>query len=364
MKNCNLCKKSSLISEALPFCIDCIRGRFQDIKSYIEEKHRASRKRFNLPENIPKDGEIKCVICVNKCSMAEGERGYCGIPVIQEGHLYHRAGNKKRAILQWYYDSLPTNCVADWVCPGCTGSGFPKYAYRRSAEFGYKNLAVFYEACNFNCLFCQNWHYKYNSLSNNYVSSEELAAAVDEKTSCICFFGGDPAPQLLHSLQTCRVIKTIVKDRPFRFCWETNGSENQNLLKVIADLAFESGGCIKIDLKAYDKNLHKALTGSDNSQTIQNIKFLSSYIEDRREVPFLVVSTLLIPGYIDLKEIYSIASYLASLNKDIPYALLAFYPQFYFSDLPITSRKQAIDSYEVAKKAGLTNVKIGNLHLL
>ena len=59
-----------------------------------------------------------------------------------------------------------------------------------------------------------------------------------------------------------------------------------------------------------------------------------------------------------------LAKFIASLGHDIPYALLAFYPHFYLSDLPATSRKQALACLKVAKEQGLTNVRIGNLHLL
>jgi len=59
--------------------------------------------------------------------------------------------------LSWYHDPLPTNCVGDWVCAGGTGAGFPEYAHSPGPEHGYSNLAVFFHACSFNCLYCQNW---------------------------------------------------------------------------------------------------------------------------------------------------------------------------------------------------------------
>jgi len=62
--------------------------------------------------------------------------------------------------LLWYHDPLPTNCVGDWVCAGGTGAGYPEYAYSSGPECGYKNLAVFFNACSFNCLYCQNWHFR------------------------------------------------------------------------------------------------------------------------------------------------------------------------------------------------------------
>ncbi|MEE8618654.1 MAG: hypothetical protein V3S84_00830 [Dehalococcoidales bacterium] len=46
--------------------------------------------------------------------------------------------------------------MADWVCPAGTGAGYPDFAYRAGVEYGYKNLAVFYHACSFDCLFYQN----------------------------------------------------------------------------------------------------------------------------------------------------------------------------------------------------------------
>ena len=64
------------------------------------------------------------------------------------------------------------------------------------------------------------------------------------------------------------------------------------------------------------------------------------------------------------REVGRIASFIASLNPDIPYSLLAFHPQFFMSDLPTTSRLQAEECLEAAKGAGLGCVRIGNAHLL
>ncbi|BAW31922.1 MAG TPA: hypothetical protein PLO64_00585 [Methanothermobacter sp.] len=66
----------------------------------------------------------------------------------------------QEAVGIFYFDPLPTNCVANWVCPRGTGAGYPKYAYSTRPEYGYKNLATFLGACSFDCLFCQNSSYK------------------------------------------------------------------------------------------------------------------------------------------------------------------------------------------------------------
>jgi len=80
-------------------------------------------------------------------------------------------------------------------------------------------------------------------------------------------------------------------------------------------------------------------------------------------VPVLTASTLLIPGYVDNVEVENIARFIAEINPEIPYTLLAFYPQYVMDDLPTTSWRQARKCYEAAKKH-LEKVRIGNLHLL
>lgn len=275
-----------------------------------------------------------------------------------------RGASADRGNLSWYYDPLPTNCVADWVCPGGTGAGYPRFAYKQGAEYGYKNLAVFYQACSFDCLFCQNWHYRLSATQPAEVSASHLAGAVDSRTACICFFGGDPSPQLPHSLRTARLALEASKGRILRICWETNGSMHPALLRQAAALSLASGGCIKFDLKAWDEGLHIALCGASNRRTLENFRFLANFVPLRPEPSFLVASTLLVPGYIDRQEVANIAHFISSLNPDIPYALLAFHPAFLMGDLPPTSQRHAQECLEAAKAQGLRNVRVGNLQVL
>jgi len=126
----------------------------------------------------------------------------------------------------------------------------------------------------------------------------------------------------------------------------------------------QSGGCIKFDLKAFDENLHLALCGVSNRQTLENFQWLGQFTHERPDPPLLVASTLLVPGYIDEEEVGKIARFIASVDPAIPYSLLAFYPQFEMNDLPTTSRSQAEACQKSALKAGLERVRVGNVHLL
>ncbi|MBA7596918.1 hypothetical protein ES703_03912 [subsurface metagenome] len=361
---CQHCgRESFLISQALELCLDCIRKDFDAVMPSIEKAHTEARKPFDLPVQPPRNEiGLPCRICANECRIPPKGRGYCGLRINTENRL--KGANARKGRVIWYYDALPTNCVADWVCPGGTGAGYPRFAYSQGAEYGYKNLAVFYQACSFDCLFCQNWDYRYSATQPSRVDALDLSQAVDDRTACICYFGGDPSPQLPHAIRASRLALERNNGRILRICWETNGSMHPALLRQAAELSFNSGGCIKFDLKAWSEELHIALCGVSNKRTLENFTLLADYVKKRLSPPFLVASTLLIPGYIDKEEVSRIAAFISSLSTDIPYALLAFHPRFIMNDLPPTSKQHAQECLAEAKAQGLTNVRLGNINLL
>jgi pyruvate formate lyase activating enzyme len=130
------------------------------------------------------------------------------------------------------------------------------------------------------------------------------------------------------------------------------------------DLSLQSGGCLKFDLKAMDPNIHYALCGVSNERTLENFSRAAQRIAERPQPPPLIASTLLVPGYIDAQEVKAIASFIAKLDPNIPYALLGFHGDFLITDLPRTSWEQANRCLEAAKEAGLKRVRIGNTHIL
>lgn len=268
--------------------------------------------------------------------------------MVRDGRLSHLAGIPQRGVLHWYRDPLPTNCVADWVCRG-------------REQVGCHNLAVFYASCTLNCLGCQNWQFRQVSPARSPgMSARELADTANSSTFCVCFFGGDPASQMPHALAAAQQLakKGVV------VCWETAGTSHPKLLDRAAELSLASGGCIKFDLKAYGEALHIVLTGGSNRQTLDNFAGTARRFDERPEPPLVIASTLLVPGYVDAEEVGQIAGFIAGLNPRIPYALLAFAPQFYMPDLPRTSARHALAAERAARAAGLLDVRIGNRHLL
>ena len=117
-------------------------------------------------------------------------------------------------------------------------------------------------------------------------------------------------------------------------------------------------------VKAWDETLHLALTGVSNKRTLENFARAGEKTRVRPVPPVLIASTLLVPGYIDQDEIRGIARFIGSIDPTIPYSLLAFHPHFVMTDLPLTPRSLAEDCVRIAQEEGLTNIKIGNAHLL
>lgn len=361
---CPVCmRKDVMVSEALGACSDCLRRGDKNAVKAASEFHQRSRISFTVPVEVPnEESGIECRRCANRCRIAEGSCGYCGIRTVRNGRL--RGGKADAGILHYYPDPLPTNCVADWVCPGGTGAGYPKFAHTSGPELGFYNLAVFYLGCTFDCLFCQNWQWRNINSSGKTISSEELADTVDESISCICYFGGDPTPHIHHALAVAKMARRRRDNGILRICWETNGAMSPKLLRKMIRISLKTGGCIKFDLKAWNDNIHKALTGASNRQTLENVDVVMKQASERPEPPLFVASTLLVPGYVDAEEVGAIAHFLADRSPDIPYSLLAFAPHYKMSDLPATSQEQATRCLEAAREAGLTRVRVGNQHLL
>lgn len=366
MGRCQICgKESRLISSFLGLCLSCIREKPERALPIAEAAHERSRSKFGLLRGQPPKEltakAIQCTFCSNECVIPGNSAGFCGLVENRDGRMVR----EKELIASFYRDPHPTNCVSQWAC-AASGVGYPKFAHCEGIEHGYHNLAVFCIGCPFDCLFCQNWHFREEIKTGPRISDEAFLDAITDKTSCICFFGGDPAVQLDKVVRICRAAHERFEGKILRFCLETDGNANPNLLKAFAPLGLESGGTQKFDLKFWNDSLARAITGISNQKVLKNFEMLSKFASERKsgEPPFLTASTLMVPGYIDESEIKAIAQFIASVDESIPYSLLGFFPQFEMSDLPMTLRKDAERYAKIAKEAGLKNVRIGNVHIL
>jgi len=339
---CIQCKRNPAAS-FIVLCADCIRD--YPHRDNLIRLHNRVRKGFNLPERPPQSsGGLSCNLCANHCRIDEVETGYCGIRINRDGTLLNRAGPES-LFAHTYLDALPTNCCASWFCRGSQESGY--------------SLAVFLYGCSFDCLYCQNAEHKDVQSAPAIGVDELVQEALQSSVRCVCFFGGSPEPQLPTVLEAARRILSESGNGK-HICWEWNGSGNTQLVLRAAELSMRSGGTMKFDLKAFNSNIHHALCGAANTQTLANFKVVE---ENFPGCDMLTATTLLVPSYVDEQEVASIASFIANLDPEIPYSLLVFHPDFYLDDLPITPGKQVSSCYDAAEQY-LKRVNIGNRELL
>lgn len=342
MTNCFKCGKAKA-AEAIGYCVDCLRAMSDT--GHLDVIHTKSRGQFNLPAQLPRDIDgITCQRCANRCQLTPGSHGFCGIRYNRSGKLANNLPTNC-ALAHMYLDPLPTNCCAGWFCQGQRENGY--------------NLAVFFYGCNFDCLFCQNASHKYLKEASVITEDEMVAAALDKRVKCVCFFGGSPEPQLPYAIRVAQRIITKSENQK-HICWEWNGCGNKKLVMKAAKKSYTSGGTVKFDLKVYHPNLVYALCGVSNKQSFDNFSILANLFYDS---DLLTATTLLVPYYTDSQEVREISKFIAEYDKNIPYSLLVFHPDFYLRDLPITPKKQVQACYEEASKY-LSRVNIGNKHLL
>ena len=119
-KKCQICSKESPeISEKLGVCKECILTQNQEAMEIINKTRVKYRMKYNLTIAPPKTRKgLTCGDCVNYCRFGEGEIGFCNLVKNVNQKLVRLAGDEKNGLFSFYYDPLPTNCVASPFCPG------------------------------------------------------------------------------------------------------------------------------------------------------------------------------------------------------------------------------------------------------
>jgi pyruvate formate lyase activating enzyme len=167
----------------------------------------------------------------------------------------------------------------------------------------------------------------------------------------ISFTGGDLACQPEFYIESAKKIKNLKMNLWVLF--ETNGyGLTPNTLEMFKDAGIDS---FWLDIKAYDKKVHRKLTGVTNDSILK----LPDEITKRGFV--LEVSSLVIPDWVEADQIGKIAELLVKVDSNIPYAIIAFFPEYKMKETRIPKFQQMIEAFEAAKNAGLKNVRLGNL---
>jgi len=183
----------------------------------------------------------------------------------------------------------------------------------------------------------------------------DMIVALDDGTfgparNIVSFTGGDLACHVEFYAEATRLIKERAPGLWVMF--ETNGyGLTPSHLDALRDAGLDS---IWLDIKALDDKVHRYLTGCSNKWILQ----LPGEIVERGFV--LEVSTVYIPGLVEEDQVRGIAELLAQVDRDVPYAIIAFIPEHKLRHLRPPTLEEMLKAYYAARDAGLRRVKLGN----
>lgn len=232
-------------------------------------------------------------------------------------------------------------------------------------------MAIFLQGCNFNCLYCHNPETINHCIScgkcvktcpssalsivdNTVVWDKSLCCMCDECIK-VCPSNSSPKTTLM---KVDDIINEINKVKLFISGITVSGGECSlqseflsSLFKEVKNLNLtcflDTNGSIPlqskpdllkytdmtmVDLKSYDPEEHKMLTGMDNTTVIENIKYLSS-IKKLYEIRTVIVPDVLNNDY----NVDMISKLIASLDPNIRYKIIKY--------RPIGVRHEIINSY-------------------
>jgi pyruvate formate lyase activating enzyme len=74
----------------------------------------------------------------------------------------------------------------------------------------------------------------------------------------------------------------------------------------------------------------------------------------------LEVLSLYIPNLVETPQLKKIAQLIFDVDPEIPYALLAFFPEYQMKRYKSPKASEMIEAYMAIKAVGLRNVRLGN----
>ena len=267
---------------------------------------------------------VQCTLCPHMCRIKNGKFGFC----LVRGNI-----NGKPAIP--YYGKLSAASV-DPV------EKKPLYHFYP----GSKILSVGFFGCSMKCPFCQNFTISTN-VNPDYKSykPEDILSMVKSKGGIgLAYTYSEP---LVH-IEWVSETSKLLRKNGYKNVLVTNGLINGEP----ADTVLEYTDAANIDLKSFNSDFYRKELKGD-------LEAVKNFIKKASEKIHVEITTLVIPGKNDTKEeIMEISSFIASINKNIPYHLSCYYPAYKYS-IPSTPASLVFNLAELAKEK-LNFVYTGN----
>lgn len=259
------------------------------------------------------------------------------------------------------------NCrLRSWNCGvnrlegerGVCRVGLPELAYTGITSV-LKTFAVTLLGCSFRCIYCNayrlsqypdsGWMYR-GFVESDIIVDEALNAfksslAQKMKVKRLSFTGGEPSIHTPYMEEVVRLMKEQLFELEVGLA--TNGFCTLNTMKRLEKFSTY----INFEIKAFDAELHQAITGAPSQTILKNARWLALNHPEKLRV----FRTVVIPGINDV-EIPKIARFIYEIDPNLPYRLVGFRPHFllYYHHGP--SRNLMQNLVKKCRNLGLKNV--------
>jgi pyruvate formate lyase activating enzyme len=284
------------------------------------------------------DRFLQCHLCAHSCKIADQEFGFCGVRQNIGGVLYSLVYG--RPVAQ-QIDPIEKKPLYHFL-PG-------------SDSFSLATLG-----CNFRCGFCQNWAISqrpgkevlglwYQDGGPDYLAPERIVqAALKNNCRSISYTYTEPTVFFEYALEVAKLAKA----KGLYNIFVTNGfmtRECLEMLKPYLDAA-------NVDLKFFKDSSYKKICAGSLEPVLNSIRLM-------REMGIWVeVTTLVVPAQNDSPdELKDIADFLANVDKDMPWHISRFHPDYKFTDYQPTPEATLRLAMDLGRQAGLTYIYAGNV---
>jgi len=276
--------------------------------------------------------KVKCLLCPHECLINNNETGICAVRKNYDGILFSLVYGKT---------------ITESIDPI---EKKPLYHFMP----GTKSFSLATVGCNLTCRHCQNYEISQmprdrKMISGKDMSPEELVTFA-KNTSCDSISFTYSEPTIYYEF--AHDIAVLSKSRGLKNIMVTNGYINNKPLEEIAPYI----DAANIDLKSFSDDFYKKICGARLQPVLDSIKLykkLGIWIE---------ITTLIIPGLNDKEdELNKTAEFIASVGKDIPWHVTAFYPTYNLLEKSRTSIDHLIKAREIGINAGLKYIFTGNI---
>lgn len=281
------------------------------------------------------DGKkVACILCTPRCLLNEGQFGICGVRQNIEGVLYTHVYEEAIAA---HIDPIEKKPFFHFL-PGS------------------KSLSIATIGCNFRCPFCQNWEISQTRLSDGAAElrsshlpvREVVRQALLNDCQSISYTYTEPTIFFEYAFDTAR----LARDSGLKNNFVTNGFMTAEALETIQPYL----DAANVDLKFFkDENYKKMCKARLQPvlDSIQKMRELGIWVE---------VTTLVIPGLNDSEgELRDIACFLVSVDRNIPWHLSRFHPDYELLNTPATPVRTLKKAAEIGRAEGLRYIYLGNV---